>query len=93
MKMNFFAGMTISSWALALMVIMGELSAPFKTMLANTFSHHWIAKAFLVAVLFFAVSYLSKDREGKIYSERYAWHSAVGSLAVIFLFFVIEWFE
>lgn len=86
-KFNFCLGAAASSWLLAIMVIAAELYAPFKSLLAAVFAHHWIGKAVLTAAAFVVFGFLLKERKT---DESLAWRSAVGSLAVIFAFYVLE---
>lgn len=88
-KFNFYLGAAVSAWLLAIMVITGELAAPFKALLQTLFGHHWIGKAVIVALVFAAVTFLVREKKPH---EKLAWYSAVGSMAVIFLFYVIEFF-
>ena len=86
-KFNFYLGAAASAWLLAILVIVAELAAPFKTLLQTLFGHHWIGKAVIVALVFVAAGFLVKEKKPH---EKLAWYSAVGSMAVIFLFYVIE---
>jgi hypothetical protein len=93
-KFNYWMGAVISSWLLVVLVVVSELIKPFKDFLYMLFAHHWIGKAVLVAFFFFATGYFSKTRKkfGKLSSDEFAWRNVVGSLIVIFLFYVIEYF-
>lgn len=86
-KFNFCLGAAASSWLLAIMVMAAELYAPFKALLAAVFAHHWIGKAALTAAAFVVFGFLLKERKT---DERLAWRSILGSLAVIFAFYVLE---
>ncbi|HLD85104.1 MAG TPA: hypothetical protein VI968_00955 [archaeon] len=88
-KYNFYAGAAVSSWALLIMIVVGEIYAPFKDFLKGTFTHHWIGKVVIVAILFFLVSALEKKRM----EEKHAWYSVIAVIALIFLFYIIEFFE
>lgn len=94
MKLNFYAGGAIAMWLLVIMVIAAELFEPFKTALASVFTHHWIGKLVLVIIAFILFSFLFKDKKSimNIPYEKLAWKSAIGSLALIFLFYVFEFF-
>ena len=89
-KFNFYLGAAASSWLLAIMVITAELYAPFKSLLASAFGHHWIGKAAIVALAFVAAGFLLKRTKDS--DESLAWHSILGTLAVIFAFYVLEFF-
>ncbi len=91
-KLNLYLGAAASSWALAILVIAAELSAGLKGLLASAFTHHWIGKAVLVALVFILSSYLLRNRKTSAKDEAVAWYSAIGSLAVIFIFYLIEFF-
>ena len=89
MKFNAYSGMTVSAWALVVLVLATELSGAFKALLTATFTHHWIGKTVIVTAAFFLSGYLVKN--SKVGEEKTAWYSAIASLAVIFLFFVIDY--
>ena len=93
-KLNFYLGATVSAWVLAAMVILAELVAPFKDALKNTFSHHWIGKVVIVLAAFLLFSFLLKDKKSiaGVADEKAAWYSTLGSLAVILLFYIMEFF-
>lgn len=89
---NFYNGAFSSSILLAVLVIAAELYPPFKASLASIFSHHWIGKAVLVAAAFMIVGFAY--RENKMFgieSGKAAWYSVLGSLLVIFLFFMLHY--
>lgn len=93
-KFNFYLGAAVSAWLLAILVIVAELAGPFKTLLKTTFSHHWIGKAVIITLAFILFGFLLKERNsiGKFSDDDVAWYSVLGSLIVIFLFYVIEFF-
>lgn len=93
-KFNASIGAAASAWLLALLVIAGELSAPFKALLKDTFSHHWIGKAVLVTAAFLLLGFVFRNRKsvGKWGDEKAAWYSVLLSLGAIFLFFIIHYF-
>ena len=91
-KFNFFAGATAGAWLLAVLVIVAELVAPFKELLKAVFWHHWIGKAVLVLLAFLVAGLWLKNKNqllGKP-AETLAWQSCIASLAIIALFFIIE---
>jgi hypothetical protein len=90
-KFNYYTSGTASSLLLAILVILSELSKPFKTFLASIFTHHWIAKLVIVAVVFILVGFYYDQKKlfGKNI-EDVAWYSTLVSLAVIFLFYIIH---
>ncbi len=85
-KFNYFLSITVVSWLLALMVISAELFSPFKDFLKATFSHHWIGKIVISIVVFLLLGFLLKFKV----SEKTAYYSSIGSLLLIFAFFVFE---
>lgn len=91
---NYFLGTAVSSWLLAILVIASELSAPFKTILKDVFTHHWVAKAVLVTLAFVLAGFLFRGTTtiGKYSVEKAAWQSSIGSLVVILLFYIVEFF-
>jgi len=86
-KLNYFFAVTVTSWLLALMIITAEFYSPFKDLLKAVFTHHWIGKIAILIVVFLLVGFLFKEKQS---SEKTAYYSAVGSLAVILLFFVFK---
>ena len=94
MKINFYVGGAVAMWLLVAMVIAAELFAPFKDMLSSIFSHHWIGKLVIVMIVFFLAGFLFRDKQltGEFPNSELAWKSALGSLAAVFLFYVIHFF-
>ena len=90
-KFNFYLGASVSSWVLTLLIIATEFSTSFKTTLASTFSHHWIGKAVITALIFFILGYVFRQSE-KYSTDRIAWYSVVGSLIIISLFYTVVFF-
>ena len=76
---------------LAVLVIAAELAKPFKDFLASIFTHHWIGKAVLTAAAFVIIGHSYKqDNVFGVKSEKTSWYAALGSLMVIFLFYIIH---
>ena len=94
-KINFYFGTAAGSILLAVMVIVGELYIPFKDLLKNIFSHHWVGKLVVISAVFFAVSFLYKDKNliGKYSDEGIAWYSVISSIITILLFFIVHYFS
>ena len=94
-KFNFCLGAAASAWLLAILVIVAELYVPFKNLLKSTFSHHWIGKAVIITIAFLAFGFILRDKKsvGNIRDDKLAWYSMLGSLIVIFLFFIMEFFK
>lgn len=94
-KFNFYLGAAASSWVLAILVIVAELYEPFKNLLKSIFTHHWIGKAAIVALVFLVFGFMLKNKKSifNIQDNKLAWNSMLGSLAIIFLFFIIEFFK
>lgn len=93
-KLNAYAGMHAASWVLAALVVGAELFAPLKSALSAAFGHHWIGKAAITAFVFVLFSCMPKGRRlsKRTPDSDVAWNSALGSLAVIFLFYLVEFF-
>ena len=91
-KFNFYLGTAASSWLLVILVISAELFEPFKNLLKAVFTHHWIGKAVLTAVIFLVAGFAfgSKKLPWKVSDDKIAWHSVIGSLIIILLFFIME---
>ena len=94
-KFSFYFGVTAGSWLLSILVVSAELYVPFKELLKAAFGHHWIAKAVLITAAFLLSGFVFRSRKaiGDIPDERIAWYSALGSLALIALFFIAEYFR
>ena len=94
-KFNFYLGAAASAWLLAILVIVSELISPFKTFLANVFTHHWIGKAVIVHLAFVVFGFLLQNKKSilNFSDEKAAWYSTIASLIVIFLFFIIEFLK
>jgi len=81
----------------AIATIVGELYAPLKNWLAETFSHHWIGKGVLSLAIFAGVSFLSllilgeedPNEESAVVWVLF-WAMLVGTLAITG-FYVYEW--
>ena len=92
-KFNYYTSITASSLLLAVIVIAAELIAPFKSLLASIFSHHWVGKAVIIpAVFILAGFYYDKNKLFGKKIEHIAWYSTLLSISVIFLFFIIHYF-
>lgn len=94
-KFNFYLGAAASAWLLAILVIVAELYEPFKNLLKSTFSHHWIGKAVIITIAFLVFGFLLRNKGsiGNFSDDKLAWYSMLGSLIVIFLFFIMEFFK
>ena len=93
-KFNGYLGAAVSAWLLAIMVILSELSAPFKEFLKGTFTHHWLGKLVIMAAAFLIFGWLLKN-ETKIFGlkeEKFAWQSVIASLVIVILFFIVFYF-
>lgn len=91
-KFNFYNGAFAASTLLAILVIVAELAKPFKTLLAAVFSHHWIGKAVLITIAFAIFGFFYEKNIFGMDSKKLSWYSVLGSLIIIFLFFVIHYF-
>jgi len=92
---NVYAGASASAWLLTLMIIAAELLAPFKDLLKDIFGHHWIGKAVVITAVFVLAGLLMKNKNSLFgfNDEKLAWNSVVGSMIIIILFFIIEYFK
>ena len=74
--------------------IYAELSAPFKTMLATTFGHHWVGKGVISLVLLVGLYYFFKSKQaahvGMWHIAKHVSIAAILSGLVIFIFYVYE---
>ena len=91
-RFNFYLGAGTSALLLAIMVIAAELVGSFKTILKTTFTHHWIGKLVIITLAFIAIGLLYKDKNsiGRFSDESIGWYSVIGSIVLIFLFFIVE---
>lgn len=86
MRFNYNLSTTVSSWLLAILVIGAQLVPTFKNLLKTVFTHHWVGKAVIVTIVFIAFGFVHRET-----TEKTAWYSVLGSLAIIGLFFVVEY--
>lgn len=93
MKFNFYAGGAVASLVLTISVILAELVKPFKDVLTDVFTHHWIGKVVLMTIIFlvFGFTYKGKKMFGKNIGY-VAWKSVTWSLNIIFLFYLLYYF-
>ena len=91
---NFYLGAAAAAWLLAVLVVAAELAKPFKELLKAVFLHHWIGKAVLMVLAFLLAGYFLRNRHsvGELSDERVGWYSVLGSLAIILLFYALEFF-
>ncbi len=90
---NFSYGAMASAWLLTLLVVGAELLEPLKKLLASIFWHHWVGKGILIAITFVVVGYLSRRKSfWNISADDAAWYSVLGSMIIIFLFYLLEFF-
>lgn len=91
-KFNFYLGVAVSSWLLLALIVAAQLFAPFKTLLKNTFSHHWIGKAVIITAAFLIAGYVMRKNNSiaGVKDEKAAWYSALASLILMLLFFAVE---
>ena len=84
----------VAAWFVVVATVCAELFPAFKTLLADGFGHHWLAKSDIAAILFIATALVCARREdpedvvgivkGVVFS------AAVGGL-VIFLFYLAHY--
>jgi len=94
MRFDYYLGASASSWALTIMVILAELSKPFKEeFLKALFGHHWLGKLIITTSIFILAGLLLKNKTiFGFKKERCAWYCVMGNLGIIFLFFVFKYF-
>ncbi|MBR9706948.1 MAG: hypothetical protein GOV15_00770, partial [Candidatus Diapherotrites archaeon] len=87
-KFNYYGASAASSLLLALLVVIAELSKPFKELLAIPFGHHWIGKIAVTAIVFVVIGLLLKEQRKRFGMKEadLAWYSALVSLAAIAVF-------
>ena len=92
-KFNYYSGIFYASSILTIIIILAEFLSPLKSFLASIFSHHWIGKIVLTAVIFLIFGFLYKDKKlfGAL-QEKAAWYATLGSLIAIFIFYIIHFF-
>ena len=92
-EFNYYFGGFAATIALTLSVILTELFDPFKSFLASIFTHHWIGKIVLVAIVFVIFGFASQKNElfGKNIGD-VAWKSVIWSIIIIFLFYLLYYF-
>lgn len=93
-KFNFYFGAAASAWALVILVVAAELAEPFKNLLKNTFSHHWVGKAIIIFLTFIILGLFMRNKNSVagIPDSKLAWYSVLASLLAIFLFYLVEFF-
>ncbi len=78
----------------AAITIGGELYAPLKDWLKGSFSHHWLGKSVLSAIVFvsFFIIFLfwKRDGEATAASMKTAFWAAVASPSAILIFYLYE---
>ncbi len=91
-KFNGHAGTFAASLVLTILVVAAELVPFVKTFLAAVFTHHWIGKAVIISLAFIAVGFgYQKKKIFNVQYEKISWYGVLGSLAIIFLFYIIHY--
>ncbi len=91
-KFDLYLGATASALMLAVLVIAAELADPLKEILRTLFWHHWVGKGILVTLVFLSSGLIGGSRKYSNYSnDSIAWYSVLGSLALIFAFYLLEY--
>ena len=78
---------------ITLMTILGELSAPLKSVFASIGSHHWVGKgiiALVAFVLFYFIFLGIKEKENDDKAIKETVGVAVISAILIFIYFVLH---
>lgn len=92
MKFDLYLGAMTSALTLVVLVIAAELAEPLKEILKILFWHHWIGKGIIVYLVFLVSGLIGGSRKYSNYSnDRIAWYSVLGSLALIFAFYLLEY--
>jgi len=89
-KFNFSLGLFASSLVLAILVIAAELFSSFKNFLKEVFTHHWVGKAVIITAVFIVFGFMFRNRNNS-YDDKRSWYATLFSLAVVFLFFLLEY--
>lgn len=78
-------------WLIVAMTLLAELSAPFKSFLAQIAGHHWVGKSIIAAIAFCILYFLFRKSD----ESRGIWGSVLLALAsviagglIIFSFFL-----
>ncbi|HLD13017.1 MAG TPA: hypothetical protein VJB87_05520 [Candidatus Nanoarchaeia archaeon] len=83
---NYTLAASISGWLLTIMVLISELYEPFKTLLANTFTHHWVGKIIITLAVYIIIGMFTKKDYAHAYRDN------ITSMSIILLFYVIHYF-
>src|SRR3989344_1971587 len=76
-KFNYYAGIVYSSAFLTFSIILAELYGPFKNLLASIFTHHWIGKVVITALLFIIIGFIYSNKKLSKSQEKLAWNSTL----------------
>ena len=88
----FLISASLTAILIAVMVIVGQLHAPFKAWLAATFYHHWLGKGALAKILFIVggviLSFVApkSDRAQTAAVRALTWISILSALIIIAFF-------
>ena len=92
-KLNIFAGISAGSIALTMLVILSELSEPFKNLITSIFWHHWIGKLIITTAIFFIVGFsVQKETIAGRSADKVAYRITIFALAIVLVFFIIGYF-
>ena len=93
-KFNVYLGAAAGAWALVILVVAAELAEPFKKLLTDTFSHHWVGKAVIMFLTFVILGLLMRNKHSVagVSNNKLAWYGVLAGLLVIFIFYVVEFF-
>ncbi len=81
----------VTIWFIVALTLGAELSAPFKTLIAEIGGHHWVGKSILSTALFLVVFLIFKktnDSSSVLKNSYLVVGSAVGGGLIIFLFYL-----
>lgn len=90
-------GGTITAIFLVVIIVWAEMSAPLKTWLGTTFSHHWTGKGILATVAFFASGLIASTGQPKTDTQIaragvWLYAATLGAASLLALYFLYHVF-
>ncbi|MDO8628665.1 MAG: hypothetical protein Q7R56_02840 [Nanoarchaeota archaeon] len=86
MKFNHELATSISSWTLAIIVVLAEIITPFKNLLKTLFTHHWLGKVAIILAVYLIIGFFTK----KPYQHSY--RDVIISMSIILIYYIIHYF-
>ena len=86
------AATLITTIAILIMTLGGELYSPFKAWLAAAFGHHWIGKGVISIVIFLAVVALSYPKLMRIERSMATWSNRLLATVILVTLIIIGFF-